>query len=69
MEVTVQNNNIERAIVALKKKVLSSGLFRELKRASFFETRGQRRKRKDRIALKRAKKNQMRSEARGGLGR
>jgi ribosomal protein S21 len=58
MEVVVRNGNIERAIVDLKRKVLCSGLLRELKRSAFFETRSQRRKRKDRMALKRAKKMQ-----------
>jgi len=60
MEVRVQNGNIEMAIVVLKRKVLSSGLFRELKRSAFFETRSQRRKRKDQLALKRVKRNQIR---------
>ena len=57
MKVTVHNGNIERAILQLRKAVYSSGLFRELKRLSFFETRTQRRKKKDIIALKRFKKN------------
>jgi len=59
MEVRVQNGNIEMAIVVLKRKVLSSGLFRELKRSAFFETRTQRRKRKDQLARKRAKRMQI----------
>jgi ribosomal protein S21 len=60
MEVEVRNGNIEVAIIRLKRKVLCSGLFRELKRSAFFETRSQRRKRKDQLALKRVKRNQIR---------
>jgi ribosomal protein S21 len=59
MEVVVQNGNIEVAIEVLKKKVLSSGLFRELRRSAFFETRTQRRKTKDQMARKRAKRMQI----------
>jgi ribosomal protein S21 len=62
MKVVVQNGNIESAIVDLKRKVLCSGLFRELKRSAFFETRTQRRKRKDRMALKRMKKTDDRDQ-------
>ena len=63
MEVCVKNNNIEEAIRKLKKKVQSSGLLRELKRSAFYETRTQRRRKKDQVALKRANKNQRRREA------
>jgi len=59
MEVVVQNGNIEVAIEVLKKNVLSSGLFRELRRSAFFETRTQRRKTKDQMARKRAKRMQI----------
>ena len=58
MEVVVRNNNIEEAILRLKRMVKNSGLIKELKRSSFYETRTQRRRAKDRLALKRTKKNQ-----------
>ncbi len=60
MEVVVRNNNIEEAILRLKRMVKGSGLLTELKRSSFYETRTQRRKTKDKLARKRAKKNQRR---------
>ena len=56
MMVVVHNGNIERAIIQLKRKVQGSGLLRELKRSSFYESRSQRRKRKDQEARKRTKK-------------
>jgi ribosomal protein S21 len=56
MMVIVHNGNIEEAIARLKKKVQGSGLMREFKRSSFYETRTQRRKRKDQMARKRVKK-------------
>ena len=58
MEVVVRNNNIEEAILRLKRMVKNSDLIKELKRSSFYETRTQRRRAKDRLALKRTKKNQ-----------
>ncbi len=58
MEVVVRNNNIEEAILRLKRMVKNSGLLTELKRSSFYETRTQRRKTKDKLARKRTKKNQ-----------
>jgi ribosomal protein S21 len=60
MEVLVQNDNIERAILQLRKGVYSSGLFREYKRSLSFETRTQRRKRKDRLALARRPRREKR---------
>ena len=60
MKIMVHNDNIERAIIQLKRKVQGSGLLRDLKRSAFYETRTQRRKEKDRRAFKRTKKNQKR---------
>ena len=56
MMVIVHNGNIEEAIVRLKRKVQGSGLLRELRRSSFYESRTQRRRRKDQEARKRVKK-------------
>jgi len=58
MQVTVHHDNLERAIRDLRNKVKTSGLLRELKRSTYFETRTQRRKTKDAMARKRFKKNQ-----------
>ena len=57
MQVTVHHDNLERAIRDLRNKVKTSGLLRELKRSTYFETRTQKRKRKDAMALKRFKKH------------
>jgi len=67
MEVVVRNNNIEEAILRLKRMVKNSGLIKELKRSSFYETRTQRRRTKDRLALKRTKKNERLRDAKQRL--
>ena len=65
MEIIVCDGNIEKAILTLIKKVFQSGLFKEIQRNSFFATRTERRKLKDRIALRRlnkARKRRLHSE-------
>jgi small subunit ribosomal protein S21 len=37
LEVKVKNNNVEKAIRQLKKKVMKDGLLKELKRRQFYE--------------------------------
>ena len=37
LEVKVRNNNVEKAIRQLKKKVMKDGLLKELKRRQFYE--------------------------------
>jgi ribosomal protein S21 len=68
MEIIVHNGNIEKAIVRLRRMVRNSGLVRDLKRSSFYLTRTERRKEKDRVAIKRTRKNQKRSGGAGWIG-
>ena len=46
MKVEVLDNQIEAALKALKKKMLTSGLFKEVKRRAFYEKPSVKRKRK-----------------------
>ena len=39
MQVLVRDNNIEQALRVLKKKMQREGVFREMKRASFYDMR------------------------------
>lgn len=52
MEVEVRGN-IEGAILQLKKKIAADGLLKELKSKRFFLSRSERRRVKDREAIKR----------------
>lgn len=46
MKVEVIDNQIEPALKALKKKMLTGGLFKEMKRRAFYEKPSMKRKRK-----------------------
>jgi len=64
LEVVVQDNNINRAISLLKRKMATEGIYKELRKRRFFEKPSERRKRKQREAERRRKKLM-----RGGGGR
>ena len=52
ISVEVRNNNVEKALRVLKKKLQEDGLFNELRDREYFMSRGER-KRKERAAGKR----------------
>ena len=56
LEVKVRNNNVEKAIRQLKKKVMKDGLLKELKRRQFYEKPTLKRQRKAKEVLKRLNK-------------
>ena len=56
LEVKVRNNNVEKAIRQLKKKVMKDGLLKELKRRQFYEKPTLKRQRKSKEGLKRLNK-------------
>ena len=66
MRVEVRNNNVDKALRILKKKLQEDGLFNELRKREFAMSRGERR-RKDKAASKRRtlKKQQKRLEEKG----
>ena len=66
MRVEVRNNNVDKALRILKKKLQEDGLFNELRKREFAMARGERR-RKDKAAAKRRtlRKLQKRLEEKG----
>lgn len=56
IEVQVQDNDVGRALSALKRKMANEGLYKELKKRRFYEQPSVRRKRKQREAERRRKK-------------
>ena len=61
LEVTVEGDNVERAIKALKRKVAHEGIYKELKRRRYFEKPSVKRKRKQREAERRRRKERRRA--------
>ena len=55
MRVDVKNNNVEKAIRILKKKLTEDGFFNELREREYYVSRGEKR-RKERAAAKRRHK-------------
>ena len=66
MRVEVRNNNVDKELRILKKKLQEDGLFNELRKREFAMSRGERR-RKDKAASKRRtlRKLQKRLEEKG----
>ncbi len=58
MKVTVRNNNVDQAIRVLKKKLQTEGIFNELRKREYHETKGEKERRKAAAGKKRAKKEQ-----------
>ncbi len=52
MDIRVFDNNIEKALKDLKRKLQREGLFKELKKRSFYEKPSEKEKRKQREARK-----------------
>src|SRR5262245_8474070 len=53
--VEVRNNDIEKAIRALKKKCTRNDIFRDLKLCRYFESRGEKLRRKQAESIRRAR--------------
>ena len=58
MRVTVRNNNVDQAIRVLKKKLQNEGIFNELRKREYHETKGEKNRRKKAAGKRRAKKEQ-----------
>lgn len=56
MEIKVHGNDIEGALRALKRQLQKDGLFREIKKRSFYEKPSEKEKRKQRDARKKRMK-------------
>lgn len=61
LEVVVEGDNVERAIKALKRKVATEGIYKELKRRRFYEKPSVKKKRKQREAERRRRKERRRA--------
>ena len=60
IEVQVRNNNVEKAIRVLKKKIQKDGMMRELRQRQYFEKPTLKRQRKHKENLRRvAKENRL----------
>ncbi|MDT8424060.1 MAG: 30S ribosomal protein S21 [Desulfuromonadales bacterium] len=58
VEIEVRDNNVEKAIKVLKRKLQQEGLFREMKQRKFYEKPSVKRKRKEKEAQRRLRKKQ-----------
>jgi small subunit ribosomal protein S21 len=67
MQVLVRDNNVDQALKVLKKKMQREGVFRELKRKSFYEKPSERRAREKGEAIRRARKLARKRAQREGL--
>jgi len=56
VEIQVLDNNVEKAIRVLKRKLQQEGLFREMKQRKFYEKPSVKRKRKEKEAQRRLRK-------------
>jgi len=62
IEVKVRNNNVEKAIRQLKKKVMKEGILKEVKMRQYYEKPTLKRQRKDKENLKRINKLKRQNE-------
>ncbi|MCP3467883.1 30S ribosomal protein S21 [Bradyrhizobium sp. CCGUVB23] len=67
MQVFVRDNNIEQALRILKRKMQREGVFREMKRASFYEKPSEKAAREKSEAVRRARKLARKQAIREGL--
>jgi small subunit ribosomal protein S21 len=56
IEVSVENDNVDRALRALKRKMANEGVYKELKKRKFYLKPSEQRKRKRREAERRRRK-------------
>ena len=67
MQVTVRDNNVDQALKVLKKKMQREGIFREMKRRSYYEKPSEKRTRERAEAVRRLRKLQRKKLQREGL--
>lgn len=60
MEVKVIDNNVDKAVKTLKRKLSRAGLFKELRKRKFFEKPSDKRRRKHKEAQRRLRKKMRR---------
>ena len=67
MQVLVRDNNVDQALRVLKKKMQREGVFREMKRRSFYEKPSERANREKTEAIRRQRKLARKKAQREGL--
>ncbi|MFH0933457.1 MAG: 30S ribosomal protein S21 [Nitrospirota bacterium] len=60
MDIKIYGNDIERALKTLKRQLQKEGLFKEIKKRSFYEKPSEKKKRKQREARKKRMKRTFR---------
>ena len=61
IEINVGNNNLEKAMRILKRKLIREGVFKELKSRRFYEKPSEKKKRKKKEAYKKRRKDRVRN--------
>lgn len=56
MKIKVHNNNVDRALRTLKRLMQKEGFYKEMKKRSFFEKPSEKKKRKQKEAIKKIRK-------------
>ena len=67
LEVTVRNNNVEKAMRVLKKKLLKDGMMRELKERQYYQKPSLIKREAKKLAIRRLKKEQRLKELKDGF--
>ena len=62
----VRNNNVEKAMRILKKKLTEEGVFNELREREFYMTKGEKRRRARNAAKRRAERDLKKRMEKGG---
>lgn len=62
IEVTVEGNNVDRAIKSLKRRLIREGMYKLLKQKKYFEKPSERKKRKKKEAIKKIRKDEARAK-------
>lgn len=58
MKVEVRNNNVDRAIQVLKRKLIDEGVFKELQKRRHYEKPSERKRREHRAAVARERRRE-----------
>jgi small subunit ribosomal protein S21 len=67
LQIFVRDNNIDQALKALKRKMQREGIFREMKRRSFYEKPSEKRTREKAEGIRRSRKAARKLAQREGL--
>lgn len=66
LAVPVHNNDVNKALRKLKKKIAEEGIVQELKKREFYESKGTRRRKEKEAAIRRHKRNIAKQKAQLG---